>query len=586
MTTRVFILFLIFSNLSNAQLAFEDVATQVGVNYSYGDSEYGGGVSFADFNNDGWDDITYATEDGAQIYFFENNNGVFNLVTLNGISNTYKTKQVIWIDYDNDGDKDLFVTAIEGINEFYRNDGGMNFTNISSTIGFFQTDLFTYGTSFGDIDNDGDLDAFISNRTSTEQNQRNYLYRNDEGTFVDITQSSGIPIEDEEGNENSQLSFCTMFFDYNKDGFQDIYLANDKTDNINRLYKNLGNGTFEDVSVASGSGIAVNAMTTTLGDYNNDGWFDIYITNTQSSQAGNGNVLLKNNGDGTFTNVAEETGTTFNSLAWGAVFLDADNDTLLDLYVSGGFDGSIGSFLSAAFYHQQNDGIFVIPQNIGFENDTRKSFSNAIGDINNDGKPDIIVCNDTENNFLWENKTTNTNNWLKVKLEGVTTNRDGIGNTIEIFINGRSQYRYTLAGEGYISQNSYHEFFGLGEATEVDYVKVTWTGTNTEDIIYDVNANQSITIKEGIGVLTSNDIQTNSLFSLYPNPSYDGVFKLSVNNNKSNTLKVYDLAGRLILKIKNLKDKDQFSLNHCKKGIYLAKVSSDHKSSTIKLVLN
>ena len=579
-------MFLIFSNLSNAQLAFEDVATQVGVNYSYGDSEYGGGVSFADFNNDGWDDITYATEDGAQIYFFENNNGVFNLVTLNGISNTYKTKQVIWIDYDNDGDKDLFVTAIEGINEFYRNDGGMNFTNISSTIGFFQTDLFTYGTSFGDIDNDGDLDAFISNRTSTEQNQRNYLYRNDEGTFVDITQSSGIPIEDEEGNENSQLSFCTMFFDYNKDGFQDIYLANDKTDNINRLYKNLGNGTFEDVSVASGSGIAVNAMTTTLGDYNNDGWFDIYITNTQSSQAGNGNVLLKNNGDGTFTNVAEETGTTFNSLAWGAVFLDADNDTLLDLYVSGGFDGSIGSFLSAAFYHQQNDETFVIPQNIGFENDTRKSFSNAIGDINNDGKPDIIVCNDTENNFLWENKTTNTNNWLKVKLEGVTTNRDGIGNTIEIFINGRSQYRYTLAGEGYISQNSYHEFFGLGEATELDYVKVTWTGTNTEDIIYDVNANQSITIKEGIGVLTSNDIQTNSLFSLYPNPSYDGVFKLSVNNNKSNTLKVYDLAGRLILKIKNLKDKDQFSLNHCKKGIYLAKVSSDHKSSTIKLVLN
>lgn len=579
-------MFLIFSNLSNAQLAFEDVATQVGVNYSYGDSEYGGGVSFADFNNDGWDDITYATEDGAQIYFFENNNGVFNLVTLNGISNTYKTKQVIWIDYDNDGDKDLFVTAIEGVNEFYRNDGGMNFTNISSTIGFFQTDLFTYGTSFGDIDNDGDLDAFISNRTSTEQNQRNYLYRNDEGTFVDITQSSGIPIEDEEGNENSQLSFCTMFFDYNKDGFQDIYLANDKTDNINRLYKNLGNGTFEDVSVASGSGIAVNAMTTTLGDYNNDGWFDIYITNTQSSQAGNGNVLLKNNGDGTFTNVAEETGTTFNSLAWGAVFLDADNDTLLDLYVSGGYDGSIGSFLSAAFYHQQNDETFVIPQNIGFENDTRKSFSNAIGDINNDGKPDIIVCNDTENNFLWENKTTNTNNWLKVKLEGVTTNRDGIGNTIEIFINGRSQYRYTLAGEGYISQNSYHEFFGLGEATEVDYVKVTWTGTNTEDIIYDVNANQSITIKEGNGVLTSDDIQTNTLLSLYPNPSNDGVFKLSVNNNKSNTLKVYDLAGRLIFKIKNLKDKDEFSLNHCKKGIYLAKVSYGQKSSTIKLVLN
>ena len=586
MTTRVFILFLIFSNLSNAQLAFEDVATQVGVNYSYGDSEYGGGVSFADFNNDGWDDITYATEDGAQIYFFENNNGVFNLVTLNGISNTYKTKQVIWIDYDNDGDKDLFVTAIEGINEFYRNDGGMNFTNISSTIGFFQTDLFTYGTSFGDIDNDGDLDAFISNRTSTEQNQRNYLYRNDEGTFVDITQSSGIPIEDEEGNENSQLSFCTMFFDYNKDGFQDIYLANDKTDNINRLYKNLGNGTFEDVSVASGSGIAVNAMTTTLGDYKNDGWFDIYITNTQSSQAGNGNVLLMNNADGTFTNVAEETGTTFNSFAWGAVFLDADNDTLLDLYVSGGFDGSIGSFLSAAFYHQQNDGTFVIPQNIGFENDTRKSYSNAIGDINNDGKPDIIVCNDIENNFLWENKTVNENNWLKVKLEGVISNRDGIGNTIEISIDGESQYRYTLAGEGYLSQNSFYEFFGTGTATEIDYIKVTWTATGTTETINNVDVNQAIIIKEGSGILSNTDIQTDNFFSMYPNPSNNGIFKLSISDNETVSLQIFDLSGRLVTKKDDLRNNDEIDVSHYHKGIYVAKISSGSNISSIKLLVN
>ena len=586
MTTRVFILFLIFSNLSNAQLAFEDVATQVGVNYSYGDSEYGGGVSFADFNNDGWDDITYATEDGAQIYFFENNNGVFNLVTLNGISNTYKTKQVIWIDYDNDGDKDLFVTAIEGINEFYRNDGGMNFTNISSTIGFFQTDLFTYGTSFGDIDNDGDLDAFISNRTSTEQNQRNYLYRNDEGTFVDITQSSGIPIEDEEGNENSQLSFCTMFFDYNKDGFQDIYLANDKTDNINRLYKNLGNGTFEDVSVASGSGIAVNAMTTTLGDYNNDGWFDIYITNTQSSQAGNGNVLLMNNADGTFTNVAEETGTTFNSFAWGAVFLDADNDTLLDLYVSGGFDGSIGSFLSAAFYHQQNDGTFVIPQNIGFENDTRKSYSNAIGDINNDGKPDIIVCNDIENNFLWENKTVNENNWLKVKLEGVISNRDGIGNTIEISIDGESQYRYTLAGEGYLSQNSFYEFFGTGTATEIDFIKVTWTATGTTETINNVDVNQAIIIKEGSGILSNTDIQTDNFFSMYPNPSNNGIFKLSISDNETVSLQIFDLSGRLVTKKDDLRNNDEIDVSHYHKGIYVAKISSGSNISSIKLLVN
>ena len=581
-----FIFFLFFSNILYSQIAFEDVASYIGVDYSYGDSEYGGGVSFADFNNDGWDDITYASEDGAQVYFFKNNNGVFNLVTLNGISNTYKTKQVIWIDYDNDGDKDLFATAIEGINQFYRNDGDMSFTNISSTIGFFQTDLFTYGASFGDIDNDGDLDAFISNRTNTEENQRNYLYRNDEGIYIDITQSSGIPIQDEDGNENSQLSFCTIFFDYNKDGFQDIYLANDKIDNINRLYKNLGDGTFEDVSVASGSGIAVNAMTTTLGDYNNDGWFDIYITNTQSSQAGNGNVLLMNNADGTFTNVAEETGTTFNSFAWGAVFLDADNDTLLDLYVSGGFDGSIGSFLSAAFYHQQNDGTFVIPQNIGFENDTRKSYSNAIGDINNDGKPDIIVCNDTENNFLWENKTVNENNWLKVKLEGVISNRDGIGNTIEISIDGQSQYRYTLAGEGYLSQNSFYEFFGTGTATEIDYIKVTWTATGITETISNIDVNQAIIIKEGSGILSNTDIQTDNLFSMYPNPSNNGIFKLSISDNERVSLQIFDLSGRLVTKKDDLRNNDEIDVSHYHKGIYIAKISSGRNISSIKLLVN
>ena len=581
-----FIFFLFFSNILCSQIAFEDVASYIGVDYSYGDSEYGGGVSFADFNNDGWDDITYASEDGAQVYFFKNNNGVFNLVTLNGISNTYKTKQVIWIDYDNDGDKDLFATAIEGINQFYRNDGDMSFTNISSTIGFFQTDLFTYGASFGDIDNDGDLDVFISNRTNTEENQRNYLYRNDEGIYIDITQSSGIPIQDEDGNENSQLSFCTIFFDYNKDGFQDIYLANDKIDNINRLYKNLGNGTFEDVSVASGSGIAVNAMTTTLGDYNNDGWFDIYITNTQSSQAGNGNVLLMNNADGTFTNVAEETGTTFNSFAWGAVFLDADNDTLLDLYVSGGFDGSIGSFLSAAFYHQQNDGTFVIPQNIGFENDTRKSYSNAIGDINNDGKPDIIVCNDIENNFLWENKTVNENNWLKVKLEGVISNRDGIGNTIEISIDGESQYRYTLAGEGYLSQNSFYEFFGTGTATEIDYIKVTWTATGITETISNIDVNQAIIIKEGSGILSNTDIQTDNLFSMYPNPSNNGIFKLSISDNETVSLQIFDLSGRLVTKKDDLRNNDEIDVSHYHKGIYVAKISSGSNISSIKLLVN
>lgn len=577
MAIRVFIIFLIFSNLSYAQLAFDDVADQIGVDYSYGDSEYGGGVSFADFDNDGWDDITYASENGVDLYFFKNTNGVFNLVTFNGISNTSKAKQVIWVDYDNDGDKDFFVTAIEGKNAFYSNDGEMNFTDISSTIGIFQTDLFTYGASFGDIDNDGDLDLFISNRSPEDHN---YLYRNDSGIYVDITGTSGISLE-------GQLSFCSIFFDYDKDGLQDIYVSNDKEENINRLYKNLGDGVFQDVSESSNAGVDVSAMSTTLGDFNNDGWFDIYITNTPFSQVSSiqGNVLLKNNGDGTFTNVATETGTSFDSVGWGSVFLDADNDGLLDIYVSSSENGN-GSLISSAFYHQQDDETFIIPQDIGFNTDLRESYTNAIGDINNDGKPEIVVGNDTDNNFLWQNNTINENNWLKVRLEGVVSNKDGIGNTIEINVDGQSQYRYTLAGEGYLSQNSFYEFFGTGLSNLIDYVKVTWTSTGVTETFNNIEANQSITIKEGIGILNDNDYIVEDLLSIYPNPSDDGVFKLSTKNNVSNTLKVYDLSGRLIFNVKNLKDNDEFSLNHCKKGIYVANLSSGKKSSTIKLVLN
>lgn len=577
MAIRVFIIFLIFSNLSYAQLAFDDVADQIGVDYSYGDSEYGGGVSFADFDNDGWDDITYASENGVDLYFFKNTNGVFNLVTFNGISNTSKAKQVIWVDYDNDGDKDFFVTAIEGKNAFYSNDGEMNFTDISSAIGIFQTDLFTYGASFGDIDNDGDLDLFISNRSPEDHN---YLYRNDSGIYVDITGTSGISLE-------GQLSFCSIFFDYDKDGLQDIYVSNDKEENINRLYKNLGDGVFQDVSESSNAGVDVSAMSTTLGDFNNDGWFDIYITNTPFSQVSSiqGNVLLKNNGDGTFTNVATETGTSFDSVGWGSVFLDADNDGLLDIYVSSSENGN-GSLISSAFYHQQDDETFMIPQDIGFNTDLRESYSNAIGDINNDGKPEIVVGNDTDNNFLWQNNTLNENNWLKVKLEGVVSNKDGIGNTIEINVDGQSQYRYTLAGEGYLSQNSFYEFFGTGLSNLIDYVKVTWTSTGATETFNNIEANQSITIKEGIGILNDNNYIVEDLLSIYPNPSNDGVFKLSTKNNESNTLKVYDLSGRLIFNVKNLKNNDEFSLNHCKKGIYVANLSSGKKSSTIKLVLN
>jgi Secretion system C-terminal sorting domain/ASPIC and UnbV/FG-GAP-like repeat len=567
---RFFTLILLFNvSFCFGQLSFQDNATSLGVDVSYGDSTWGGGVSFYDFDNDGWDDITYSTTNSAKIYFFKNNmNGSFSQIDL-GIKNTFRTKQVIWVDYDNDGDKDFFVTSISGFNKFYRNDGNMTFTDITSTCGLFTANLYSYGASFGDIDKDGDLDVFIANRDDITENQRSYLYRNDNGFFVDITESAGLSLSNE-------LAFCSTFFDYDNDGDQDIYVINDKIFNMNRLYRNNNDGTFTDVSVSSGSGISINAMTSTIGDYNNDGWFDIYVTNTPG-----GNQHLRNNGDGTFTNVATEVGTFFDSLSWGAVFFDADNDTDIDLYVSGMYDGTT-SFLPSAFYENQGDNTYLIPNSIGFGNDTRASFSNAIGDFNNDGLPDIIVMNDTESNFLWENTTTNTNNWLKVKLQGTTSNRDGIGSKIEISVNGLKLYRYTLCGEGYLGQNSGTEIFGIGNATSIDYVKVTWL-SGAVDILNNVSPNQILNIVEN-GTLSSQEFESND-FILYPNPT-SGIVNIKSLVNQDFSLIIFDTLGREISSKEYKRNSVVINVNDLSKGVYFFKISTQEREFIKKIVIN
>ena len=569
-----FLFALIISNVSIAQISFADQASTLGINYGFGvNSFHGGGVSFVDFNQDGKDDLTFATESTEKIYFFRNDGAAFTKILLPGIDQATETKQVLWVDYDNDGDLDFFATSTNGPNKLYQNDGSLNFTDVTSSSGLFTDDLNTFGACFGDIDKDGDLDLFITNRGITVE-QRNYLYRNDNGTFVDITVAAGI-------NTSPEQSFCASFFDYDNDGDQDIYVANDKFTNQNRLYRNNNDGTFDDVSTVSGTDISIDAMSTTIGDYNNDGWFDIYITNTPT-----GNVLFKNNGDGSFSDVASSSGTIFSSTAWGAVFLDADQDSNLDLYVSGSMDGSNVSFLSSAFYHNNGNDTFSIPTGIGFDSEGNSSYSNAIGDLNNDGAPDIAVMNENANYYVWENQSVNANNWIKIKLEGTTGNKDGIGNRIEITANGKTQYRYTLCGEGYLGQNSMSEFIGVGAATNIDSIKITWNHSGQTETITNVQPNQSITIQEGNGVLHTEE-ETKIDFSVYPNPSNTGVFTIRTNGiTSSKQIRVYDISGRLLIHKEHLNELDTLDLNVLSKGVYFAKIFMGDSSSTIKLIRN
>jgi len=553
-----------------SQTDFVDKATELGIGVSCGDVPIGNGITFYDYNNDGWDDITLATQDGEPIRFFKNENGVFIEETLNIPSNTAQMKQVNWVDYDNDGHLDVFVTSNVSGNKLYRNDGNYNFSDVTLSSQLPVDNISTYGASWGDYNNDGFLDVFLSNR-DTAFNIPNYLFRNNtDGTFTNVSDPAGILT-------TSNLSFCSAFFDFNNDGWQDIYVSKDREVNKNVLYRNNGDGTFTDVSEASNTDLYIDAMSVTIDDYNNDGWLDIYVTNTPG-----GNAFLRNNGDETFTNIAITNGTSFNSIGWGAVFLDAENDMDLDLYVSGLLDGSNTEFLSAAFYENDGLGNFTIP-NSGFINDNRESYSNAIGDVDNDGFSEIAVSNaDNDNIFIWKNEASLTNNWLKIKLEGIQSNTKGIGSLIEISINGDKQYRYTLCGEGYLGQNSGTEIFGLGNNNSVDYVKVKWL-SGLEDVIANVSANQVLNIIEGSSVLSTNEFTTETI-KLTPNPVDD---ILRINSNESiEKVEVFNSIGEKIITKDNKQLMNLIDFSKFNSGIFIVKVYTNQLNRVFKVVKN
>ena len=553
--STVLIFLLAIHTISLGQVQFSEQSQELGcINSSYGTGTLGGGISFFDFDNDGWDDITVSSEEGLPVRFFKNNNGFFSEIDLGIEDELFETKTVQWVDFDNDGDYDFFVTAIVGYNRLYENNGNMEFTDITDAAGLILTNNLTFGGSWGDYNKDGLLDLFVTSR-NLQNNYPNILYKNNgDGTFTNVTESAGLSLD-------NHLTFCSAFFDYNNDGWQDIYLANDRYDIPNLLYRNNGDDTFTEVALEAGANLSIDAMSTSIGDYNNDGWLDIYVTNT-----GLGNSFLKNNGDGTYTDVAIENGTLMESVAWGAVFLDAENDADLDLYVSSMITQSTTS-LTSAFYENDGTGMFTIPEDAGFENDAAVSFSNAIGDIDNNGYPDIIVLNYTPDNiYLWKNISPETNNWIKIKLQGVESNRQGIGSWIEISVDGQKQYNYTLCGEGYLGQNSAYEFFGIADATAIDYIKVTWL-SGIIDFIPNPVINEHLTIVEGSYILSAGEDILFSEIGIYPNPG--GLFTIYLPQLIDTiSLSIVDVSGRILMEKREIVTLENIEISHYSKGIY------------------
>ena len=460
---------------------FNDVAPTNGVTMGYGTGDWGGGISFVDFNGDGLDDLTLSSQLGDPIYFFINNGNGFSQIPA-PVNCTCQSKQVLWADYDNDGDQDFFVTCFNDQNLFFRNDGNLNMVDITQTVGIVQQQDPSYGASWGDYNRDGLLDLYVCNYTFGNPAEIDQLYRNNgDGTFTNVTASSGISVP-------ANFSFQSIFFDYNNDLWPDIYVAVDMAFN-NILMLNNGDGnTFQDVSAGSGAGVIVDAMNAGAGDYDNDGDLDLYITNNISNP---GNVLLRNNGGSSFTNTASGCGVDYYHISWGANFCDINNDTNLDLYVS-----SMGpGFTNNALFMNNGNCPFTLYDG-PYSGDSFTSFSNAVGDFNNDGKMDIAVCQASPENFLLlENNTPTNNNFLKIKLRGIDSNRDGINSWIEVYKDGNKYSRYTQAGEAFMGQNSSTYHFGMEDYSTADSIVIRWP-SGWIDRLENVSTNTALLVTE------------------------------------------------------------------------------------------
>lgn len=485
---------------------FTDVAQALSIQPNINTMDnYGASVSFYDFNQDGLDDLTFAQENDS-ILFYQNNGNGFDQIASFAYGDG-QVKQVSWIDIDNDHDMDLFISVYNGTSRLLINDGNFNFTDNSTVAGLPTSNTENYGASFADFNNDGYLDFYLANYVygyaANDYEHYNRLYKNNgDGTFSNVTLSAGV-------GDSIKTTFQGLWFDWNQDGWIDLYVINDRYPFENKLFRNNGDETFTDVTAGSGLEFpGGNPMTITIDDFNNDSYPDIYTTNV-----GNGNPtqFFVNNGDGTFSEQSQSLGTQMDIYTWGALWIDYDNDTWQDLYVATGHPSSFFSQTKSAFFQNQAGQYFTQNDNMFLGDLMGASFSVAKGDIDNDGYYDIVSFNDdNEDPFLWQNSGGN-NNYVKITLEGTASNYNAIGSQIQVFANGTCYSKYTYSVENYIAQNSQHIIFGLGQASIIDSLKVLYPGGHL-DKYYNVQVNTHHYLKEGETTSTSIQVIGDSLF--------------------------------------------------------------------------
>lgn len=470
---------------------FTDVSADLGITTSVPTNYNGSGISFYDFNGDGWDDLTIG-RGGQDIIFLTNNEGTLDPADFTIPNGDGKlVNMVLWADYNNDGHPDLLVTKTNGPVELWMNDGEFNFTNVAEEAGLNTGNYQHTGAAFCDYDHDGHLDLYIAkfyhpSFFSGAQYAGSLYHNNGDGTFTDVTDEAGVYV-------NPRPTFQPVFLDYNNDGWEDLYLITDRIFVENALFQNNGDGTFTNVSAGSGADLMICSMTGTVGDYDNDGDLDIYITNSPAV----GSKLLTNNGDETFTENAADMGVAVFEIGWGSLWLDYDNDSWQDLFV--GLTTNVPSnFEGNRFFRNDGgEGFTDVSEDVGILEDISQTYTCAMGDLNQDGYYDFFINN--RNGFvprLYENNGGD-NHYLSVSLRGVAANYDGTGSWIHCYAGGQHTVRFTLCGENLIGQNANRYIFGLGPHETIDSLVVEWN-TGTIDRYYNLDADQHLWVTEGI----------------------------------------------------------------------------------------
>ncbi|EDP72182.1 hypothetical protein FBALC1_13812 [Flavobacteriales bacterium ALC-1] len=514
--------FLIINNTMQSQ-TFDRVESIVGL----GILEENNGAAVADYDGDNDLDIFVVAKandnpDSPKTLsklFRNNNDGSFTDVTeLAGLDNFLNDEEsgdiylglngnksaASWGDYNNDGFPDLFLTYSFKV-QLWRNLGNGTFADVTEISGFDAiNECRNTGATWFDYNNDSLLDIYISDWDECGTNQ---LYRNDgNSTFTNVTIETGI-----EGSEN-YFSYMAAPFDFNEDGFMDLYVSND-LDDANNLYLNNGGNSFTDQAQSYGVDTMFDDMGITIGDYNNDGFFDFFVTAIDK------NILLTNNGDNTFMDLSVEKNVDNTGWSWGTVFADFDLDGDEDLFIVNGYDfeqrGPEPNYYYRNLTAQGVDTFEDASAELGLNTEAISVIALDF-DYDNDGDLDLLVTNNDRSSFFYENKLLNFDDtegslhWFKINLEGTTSNRDAIGTILTLTTTNGTYKRY-YNGMEFLSQSLRPVHFGLNDATDITNLEIKWPSGLVETF-NDLETNITIKAIEGQGYTVLDIIPSQKIY--------------------------------------------------------------------------